>query len=225
MRFPLTPVRNVPALLPDVLRIRQDLRSFPNPGIQLRPARPRRRPGQVGALPGELEVGAVVGLPAAPSARTWPFHLSIAINTRSTLISPQFTAPAIIKRFRATTANSASPEGGLGLLWAIDDGGAQTSGAGANVPSGVPVFDTISSPAGGVGSLDEFKQVFSELNTGQTESITDIPLDYLVGHDGAFFLKVTGRALAGGGYDLKGFVTLLQFASLEDAVKYYYGRG
>jgi len=152
--------------------------------------------------------------------RTWPYHLSINANTRSTLISPQFSGPALIRRFRASTGNSASPEGGVGLIWATDNGGQQASGAGASIPSGTPIFESISLASGGSLSGDELAQVFSEQISGQTESITDIPVNYIIPFNGPFYLKITGRAFAGGGYDVKGFVTILQGPTTDELLKY-----
>lgn len=220
MTLPLTPARNVPALLPDVLRVRQDLQIRPDPGVSL--FRPLRRRNSKGALIGPD--GEPLGPPPSQfpvtSTRIWPWQCGATIGTRSTVVSKAFTAPACIASIAFRLGTGGNPEGGLGLFFAADAGDAQVSGPAGNVPNGTPVFDDLSFASSAETFTDELRQVISAVTDGQGNRDVLMRPKYIIEAPQQFFLKVTVRAAGGGGFDFKGEIVVVQGSTIEDIYRF-----
>jgi len=214
-RIPLTDARNLGAR-PELFRLlRADVTDYGRPGIQLRPARRRKR----GILTPEDVAENVVQIPTAPggriTSRIWPFHMeTTTAPNRTTGISGAFSAPAMIYAMAIQYGN---PTGvaGLGLWWDTNNAGRQVNGAEGTIPSGTPIFEPITfEDANSVDNLSERNHVAEISDAVATRNPE--PLRYIVRHFGQFFLKLSLATTAGSAaISCRGHVIVLEAESFE----------
>lgn len=208
----LTPPRNLgarPELFPG---LRSDVTDYGNNAIQLRPARRRKR----GALtPQDIEQGAVeipdVG-GVEIGTRFWPIHVSTAAATRTTIVSPGFTAPAMIYAYHLEFGNPGG-EAEAALIWSTEDGGEVQDGAETLVPSGTKVFEPIGYRVSGTTFTGSIREAWS-LRAGISHAVA-APIRYIVRHQGLFFLKFTMRGGVASPISSRGEFVIIEAASFE----------
>jgi len=211
----LTPARNLgarPELFPG---LRADVTDYGNPGIHLRPARRRKR----GALTPEDVAEGVVAIPdvggVAIGTRFWPIHVSTAAATRTTIVSPAFTAPAMIYAYHLEFGNPAG-EAEAALIWSPEGGGEVQDGAETLVPSGTKVFEPIGYRVTGTTFTGSIREAWS-LRAGISHAMA-APIRYIVRHQGQFFLKFTMRGGAASPISSRGEFIVLEAATYAELV-------
>jgi len=154
-----------------------------------------------------LPLGPALPLAAVPNVRIWPFDLRDN-NDRATVVSPQFTGPAIVDSIVWHAFHNATGVHSSVSLWAADD----SSGQGANQlltarPSGQSLFDLSSTARDdAVTPAERLGIPFRDIGT--TAAWTKLPIGVLVRKQN-FFLKLSAATLATGIFDLVGYVRVL----------------
>lgn len=212
--LPLTPARALGASDVALGPLRADVTDYGPGKIWLPPAGKRKR----GPITPEDQAQGVVPIPelgaGGLTSRTWPFYGLVSVGQRVTiLVSSAFAGPALIQHFRFMARAPGGVIGRTALYWSEDGSGGINDSLGLEVPSGTPLFDSISTF--GALDVDEVAQGYANANDGSaTVDHPDIFLNYIVPVDGQFFLKVRLRAGAGETAGTKGHVQLVQGPSV-----------
>lgn len=217
MLLPLTPARALPVEDVALGPLRADVRDYGYPGIRLYPA-PVRKHGPLTEAEVAAGVHELVEIrPRGLVSRVWPFFLDVsAANLRTTVVSPRFTAPAMIYEMHVQWSVASLLGSALSLLWSEDDQGGVTDGAETLVPSGASVLEQISArrtTALPTSSIPGFFMMLNDLAAGRTTA----RLHYLIDAATPFHLKLSLSSPTGGGQDSsRGYVTVLQAQSFAE---------
>jgi hypothetical protein len=152
-----------------------------------------------------------------PSARPWSFLLEAAVNLRSTVVSPPFTGPGMVFEIMYRQAGGATNIGGWALIWAADNGGAQTNGPMTPPPTGTPIFHP-ASQAGGPQDFDQIPEHIIQVATG-TDPTAPVVIRprFVVNTPDRWFLKSTIRGpTAAGTFHVRGVITVVEASSMEE---------
>jgi len=192
--------------------LRSDVIDYGNNAIQLRPARRRKR----GALsPADVAEGAVE-IPDVGGVdigtRFWPVHVSTAAATRTTVVSPGFTAPAMIYAYHLEFGNPAG-EAEASLHWSTEGDGEVQDGLQTAVPSGTAVFQPIGYRVSGTVFTGSVRESWS-LRAGIAHAIA-APIRYMVRHQGLFFLKFSMRGGAASPISARGEFIVIEAATFD----------
>ena len=146
------------------------------------------------------------------SIRTWPWRAGAnVVNARTTVVSPSFQGPAIIRDILFVDSTANTPGVGWALYWSTDSGGAGQNLAGNIRPTGTPILEPISFLTPALTDPDEIREHWDGTQAGITVvTVERLELRKYISQQGSFFLKLTVRNGGAGTIDLKGSVTVVE---------------
>lgn len=156
-------------------------------------------------------------------ARPWSFAVEAAPGLRTTAVSPPFTGPGMVLEIMYRQAGAATNIGGFGLLWAADEGGAQTNGPLTPLPNGQRIFHPASIRMAGATDLDELPEHIIEIAPGADPNAPVVLRPrFVVNTSDRWFLKATTRGpLAAGTFHVRGVVTVVEASNLDELRSFF----
>jgi hypothetical protein len=201
-----------PLLLPQV---REDLRDYRIPGAHLHGplalGLTRLPSGRLIATPGLIPPGAP-GLGATLGVKLWPFTAKAqAGTTRSTVVSPPFTGPAMLSYVSLDYQKNSTIGGGISFFYSPEGTGQLDSGAVGTLPTGTPIFLPHSFHEATSFYIDEVREHLNpQMNDAAGRTIYVYPLGFLIAAPGPFFIKVSVRCGAVENVRVTGLLRLIE---------------